>query len=648
MTLVALLAMSTGAWAQALVTWDTSFCSNVQACQGVTPANNVQGGITVTYTESGVDAEDGFRNGTISTIPSKSKLTFTVSGTDIKITKIEIAISGTYDLANLEGVTYSTGWSLSGSTLVWSGEGAQSVDFSFANQTATIPVSQITFSKYKPAPTAPTLQTLTNDQDGYGWQFEMPNYNVLVEMLYEADFAWVRNENDSVKNTVLTGYAGFEFTPQPTLKMRYSDQGDEFKKLITYESSNREVALVNDTTGVVSLMGAGTAQIKAKFAGNDVYADTTVSYTINVQKPDTLFLVANPAGGAVFTVKGKEQLGSEEYKGIKYVGSDKYIVIPDTTVFIAATAAPGYHLNVTDPTKVKEGEYRDTLKMVTNTDRTVTVTLEENTYDLVLSAQTIHQITDGKATIEVNAIDKTDALIYNEDENVDTLKAVKYNQEIILKAQQGYKFRKVEVKKAPALIVNPEVGQFIGSDGKNYDANATLPNGVTKVALIAYVGSSTGDATYNHGLALALVDVSETKIWCNQTDVTCLGTQYDSSEKSDDLAGIDNTNALAGTLSDDYHAAAIAARNYNSGTHPDGTSEWFLPSAGQWDKMITAAGGYANLKTNANGYTGLQSDRYWSGTEFDSGRAWSYGFDGGGWDSNSKNTNYRVRACLAF
>ena len=202
---------------------------------------------------------------------------------------------------------------------------------------------------------------------------------------------------------------------------------------------------------------------------------------------------------------------------------------------------------------------------------------------------------------------------------------------------------------AVSLIVNPVVGQIIGSDGKNYDANATLPTGVTAVAKICYVGSDNGEAApYNHGLALALSDVSSsTYTWCSQTSATCLasGHQFDSEDGAKgDLAGIANTDALVSNTGH-THAAASAARNYNSGTHPTGTSAWFLPSAGQWDKMATAAGGYGNLKTNA----GLQSYIYWSSTEVKADRAWSTDFsDNGYWGKDHKDYEDRVRPCLAF
>ena len=198
------------------------------------------------------------------------------------------------------------------------------------------------------------------------------------------------------------------------------------------------------------------------------------------------------------------------------------------------------------------------------------------------------------------------------------------------------------VKKGGAVgIVNPVVGQIIGSDGKNYDANATLPDGVTAVAMIAYVGNDAETSTtYNHGLALALEDVSDTKTWCSQTDATCLGTQYDSN-KFEDLAGIANTDALVNHTGH-THDAANAARGYNGGTHPTGTSAWFLPSAGQWDKMATAATG--NLKTNA----GLQGN-YWSSTERTARGAWYFDSGGSGsWASSYKYDGRLVRACLAF
>ena len=204
--------------------------------------------------------------------------------------------------------------------------------------------------------------------------------------------------------------------------------------------------------------------------------------------------------------------------------------------------------------------------------------------------------------------------------------------------------------KAAAAATAEDLGKLIGADGNIYDdAAAASAAGTTALAKIMYVGSDAEtDATYNHGLALALSDVSEGQYWCDQSSNICLTTQYSSSAATGDMAGIANTEALVNHGSH-THAAASAARGYNSSIHPTGTSEWFLPSAGQWVKMATAAGGYANLKTNAD----LQENTYWSSTEsteYGSGNAaWYVSISGNKLDCTTKNYfNWQIRACLAF
>lgn len=203
-----------------------------------------------------------------------------------------------------------------------------------------------------------------------------------------------------------------------------------------------------------------------------------------------------------------------------------------------------------------------------------------------------------------------------------------------------------------------DLGTVIASDGNVYATKDDVINATkSPVAMIAYVGNDAETSTtYNHGLALALLDVSDTKAWCSQTSVTCLGTQYVYNYESitwfNDLAGIANTDALVNNTGHN-HAAAKAARQFKyvstagEGDHPTGTSEWFLPSAGQWDKMATAAGGYANLKTNA-GLQGGDFSTYWSSTECDADHAWFFFPEYGAWNLNIKGGGNLVRACLAF
>ena len=192
-----------------------------------------------------------------------------------------------------------------------------------------------------------------------------------------------------------------------------------------------------------------------------------------------------------------------------------------------------------------------------------------------------------------------------------------------------------------------KLGQTVSTDGKLYPSKIALPSGVTALAVVAYVGDDAETSTkYNHGLALALSDVSYTWAWCSQKSNKCLTSQYSSvTDAKCDLAGIANTDVLVGTTPHSHgDNAAKAARGYNSGTHPDGTSEWFLPSAGQWDKMATAAGGYEKLKTNA----GLESSYYWSSTESGADSSWYFCIDDGYWYEALKDAFHYVRACLAF
>ena len=201
-------------------------------------------------------------------------------------------------------------------------------------------------------------------------------------------------------------------------------------------------------------------------------------------------------------------------------------------------------------------------------------------------------------------------------------------------------------------MVELTLGKVFCSDGSVYaDASAATTAGKTPVAKIAYLGNdaetSPTNTAFKNGLALALEDVSSTKTWCSQNSVTCLGTghQFDSEAGAKgDMAGIDNTDALVNNTGH-THAAASSARGYNSGTHPTGTSAWFLPSAGQWDKMAIAAGSYADLKTN----TGLQeSAHYWSSTEGGAEYAWFFDCNGGDLSDYAKDNDFQVRACLAF
>ena len=169
---------------------------------------------------------------------------------------------------------------------------------------------------------------------------------------------------------------------------------------------------------------------------------------------------------------------------------------------------------------------------------------------------------------------------------------------------------------APAsLIVNPAVGQVIGADGKNYaDAAAATAANTTVVAVIAYVGSSTGDDDYTNGLAIALADEAQSN-WSTAKS-TCEGK-----------------TAITG-------------------------AKWCLPSQDQWKQMFKANGGnegsYTGLNTtitNAGGTILQEGANYRSSSEISPGvYAYSVGLDDGSayWSYDFEDGDRQVRACLAF
>ncbi|MBR2776437.1 MAG: hypothetical protein IKD75_04890 [Prevotella sp.] len=231
------------------------------------------------------------------------------------------------------------------------------------------------------------------------------------------------------------------------------------------------------------------------------------------------------------------------------------------------------------------------------------------------------------------------------------------------------------------------VGNIIGADGKFY-ANKTAVDAAatTGAAMIVYLGSDgETNATYNHGLAIALTDASTyakakwgtynadaglTKYthWCQGDD-----------DASTDMTGIANTAALK-TLyngNTDYEAAnavsGYSVAGFTPGDH--GFSDWFLPSAGQWYKFLNGMCGLAwtggwgwatgtgsdnfntvNAKFTAAGYDTDDAkfenvDWYWSSSEYSLGNAVDVNFDsdyGVLVGHNGKVGQNRVRCFLAF
>ena len=172
--------------------------------------------------------------------------------------------------------------------------------------------------------------------------------------------------------------------------------------------------------------------------------------------------------------------------------------------------------------------------------------------------------------------------------------------------------------KATAEATAEDKGKLIGTDGKIYaDVAAATAAGTTAVAKIIYIGT-TGHATYNHGLALALTDESGSYM--------------------------------------DWDNAKTACTNKNTSTPVTGAT-WLLASKDQWNYMLgtNGAGSYTALRDGFSGISGasnLRSDFYWSSTDYEDDADWAclFRFDEGWWTEYEKNDSESVlvRACLAF
>ena len=200
---------------------------------------------------------------------------------------------------------------------------------------------------------------------------------------------------------------------------------------------------------------------------------------------------------------------------------------------------------------------------------------------------------------------------------------IKMNSEVKLKANEGYKIKKVVIKKDPVAeghaLTSAKLGEIVCSDGKAYAAadKDILPKGVKAEALVCYVDGE-------HGLALAMADVKNEKMsWDNERGAN------------------------------DGKTAAEWCDGWNT-SHPITGATWLLASQNQWNNMISAAGSASNLSNafSAVGGTNLQAWSYWSSTPNHGGSAaYMYYFPSSSWQWTYLTQDYTgnyIRACLEW
>ena len=167
-------------------------------------------------------------------------------------------------------------------------------------------------------------------------------------------------------------------------------------------------------------------------------------------------------------------------------------------------------------------------------------------------------------------------------------------------------------------VTSGDIGRPVGPDGKIYTKEVVANEGITPVAMVAYVGT---ESSCSHGLAITLFDESETKNWSDARTL-CAGK------------------------------TAV----------PGGT--WRLPSERDWQFMCIGCGSdqqyvdpysaddieYGPLEGRIKNASGSAfTNAYWTSTDYEDTKAYyMHFFVYGALLTGSKSNLFSVRACLAF
>ncbi len=173
----------------------------------------------------------------------------------------------------------------------------------------------------------------------------------------------------------------------------------------------------------------------------------------------------------------------------------------------------------------------------------------------------------------------------------------------------------------------------------------------TPVAVIAYLGSNTGNTKYNHGLAVALNTTGKLQ-WATKTG------QYHSIKwpaYSETSPPVEDGSIYRNSQNTDDFPLFKAAFNYCN-TFPPNSSGWFLPSVYQWQSVVNSIGSYDKIKSlfKSCGSTVLENGPFFStctqGNEsFSCGIRFTNTYTSGyGWSSAYQTNALNCLAMLAF
>ena len=104
------------------------------------------------------------------------------------------------------------------------------------------------------------------------------NYNTMTVQKK----VWADHINDNITVSPELAWSAESASAQIGETNTYPTLTNSHSVTVAYSSSDTEKATIDESTGEITLVAAGTTTISAVFAGNDTYTAQTVTYTLTV------------------------------------------------------------------------------------------------------------------------------------------------------------------------------------------------------------------------------------------------------------------------------------------------------------------------------------------------------------------------------
>ena len=481
---------------------------------------------------------------------------------------------------------------------------------------------------------APAGTALTPDADRKVWTLDaMPASNVELQVAYfpgmftlaKADGGTIAVDGVSMGEptafTVPTTWLG-----DATL-LSAADLPADFAAIDDADLPTTIAAMTSDPFAFLIYGFDGTKTKIARY----VNGINNMTYNANNKRSDILSITQG--GGKVYYTATVIPTGFDTD------GTNIYVT--DGTAFkVNVTPAEDYRLKslmfgTTDITKdVKDGIAALTMP-TGNADIKLTATFTDQ-FDLTFQAANTNTIEQGMATVSVgDGTTQTAATL------TDGKLSVKAGQTVTLTAASGYKFRSVEAKKAGAAAAytllsaatTADHGKVVCAAGHLHDAKTAVPVGCTAVGILGKVTSE------GHGLILALKSATGQNWntingWASVT--TYAGTM---------LKVLPN-DAARGSLTSYTTLGATAVSNWAVAQKNDYEAIFTNLGSTQKDNDGTTYDDNVNaFITTGVGGTEISGSN-WSATGFNTPKSWD--FESNFWNYRDKDGNYGIRPVLGF